>query len=774
MDKKYDHKVHEKKIQDSWDNKKTYAPQNNQGQQYTIDTPPPTVSGSLHIGHIFSYTQTDIIARYKRMNGFSIFYPFGFDDNGLPTERYVEKKRKVSPYKIGRSEFIKVCLEEVELSAQEFTQLWKRMGLSANWDAIYSTISASTRKLSQESFIRLHEKGFIYRKNEPAPYCTSCRTSVAQAELDDAQHDSLFSTIVFKDQEGNNLLIGTTRPELLSSCVAMFYHPDDKRYKHLKNQKAIVPLFEYQIPIYADKRVNPEKGTGLVMCCTFGDSTDIEWYKDFNLNYKQSVGRDGKWGEDTGILAGKKCKEARQIILDTLKNNNLLLEQKPISHVVNVHERCKQEIEYLMLPQWFLNIMSHKKTFIELANQINWHPNFMKARYLDWVNNIGWDWCLSRQRYYGIPFPAWHCQDCNEILLADIETLPIDPQETQYSGSCTTCGSSNIIPDTDVMDTWNTSSLSPYLCHKLYSNVVEGKQVNPLTEPAGTFVPISMRPQAHDIIRTWAFDTIVKVWMHHTTIPWKDIIISGHVLSGDKEKLSKSKEQKALAPIALLEKYPADVIRYWTASGALGQDTAFSETQLKIGQKLITKLWNAFLFLNEHTTTITSVNNLVEVSSPINKWLLHNASNTFDQYKKYFEKNEFSLALGVSEKFFWQTFCDNYLELIKNQLFNPKNYDEQHVQETQATLYHVGLRILQLYAPFVPHVTEVLYQEIYKPNTSTDSLHQTSFANMQQAYMFEQETKIMDHIVDLVVKVRKLKTAKQLSLKTELKNLLLV
>ncbi len=430
MEEKYNHQPQEQQAQSLWDRSEIYSPQHNPGPLYTIDTPPPTVSGTLHIGHIFSYTQTDVIARYKRMNGFSVFYPFGFDDNGLPTERYVEKKREISAHKVGRSEFIKICLEETTQAAQEFTQLWKRMGLSANWNKTYSTISDNTRKISQESFILLYQKGFVYRKNEPAPYCTTCRTSVAQAELDDMEEKSFFNNIVFKDNKGNDLIIGTTRPELLSSCVALFYNPEDERYKHLNNQHAIVPIFGNEVPIYADKRVDIEKGTGLVMCCTFGDSTDIAWYKDFNLPYKSSIGRDGIWLPETGVMAGKKVVEARKIILEELAKENVLLSQQAITHSIHVHERCKKPVEYLMLSQWFLNLMDHKQTFIDLADTITWYPTFMKTRYLDWVTNIKWDWCLSRQRFFGIPFPVWHCQDCQEIIVATPAQLPIDPQET--------------------------------------------------------------------------------------------------------------------------------------------------------------------------------------------------------------------------------------------------------------------------------------------------------------------------------------------------------
>jgi valyl-tRNA synthetase len=417
----------------------------------------------------------------------------------------------------------------------------------------------------------LYKKGFIYRKQEPSLFCTTCRTSVAQAELDDAEISSTFNDVEFITTEGQKLVIATTRPELLPACVAVFYHPDDSRYKNLAGKNAIVPIFNKHVPILADEKVSPEKGSGLVMCCTFGDQTDIAWYKKHKLPFVQVVGNDGKWTEIAGSLAGLNVHDARKKILELLKNENLLLGQKSITHAVNVHERCKQEIEYLAPWQWFINILEHKDALLKQADKINWYPEHMKVRYVDWVKNLSWDWCISRQRFFGIPFPVWHCQDCSEILLADTKLLPIDPQEQGFlNGKCTKCGSSNIVPETDIMDTWNTSSLTP--------------QVNlhwPDKSADELSLPMSMRPQAHDIIRTWAFDTIVKAYYHENQIPWNDIVISGHVLAG-KEKISKSKENSKMSPEALLQAYPADSVRYWAANGNLAQTQHLAKTSLKL------------------------------------------------------------------------------------------------------------------------------------------------------------------------------------------------
>lgn len=762
MEKQYNHSQEEQIQQAFWRNNGIYAFDKTLKPLYSIDTPPPTVSGTLHIGHIFSYTQTDIIARYKRMSGFTIFYPFGFDDNGLPTERYVEKKLGVSGHSMSRSAFIELCLQETIIAEEQFKNLWQKMGLSVDWQYTYATISPLVRKISQESFIRLFNQGFVYRKQEPALYCTSCYTSVAQAELDDHEISSLFNDILFTTTDGEKLIIGTTRPEFLASCVAVLYNPADARHQHLKNKKAIVPFYNYEVPFFADEGVNIEKGTGLVMCCTFGDKKDIEWYKKFNLPYRASIGRDGRWTGITGPLAGLKVQDARKKIIELLQEKGLLAQQKQITHTVNIHERCKKEIEFLEIPQWFINILDYKKEFVTLTDKINWHPAYMKSRYINWVENLGWDWCISRQRFYGIPFPVWHCQDCNKIILAELTKLPVDPQESKPA-ECTVCKSKNLVADTDVMDTWNTSSLTPQICFALFN-----PEENPFSDEVKTFMPMGMRPQAHDIIRTWAFDTIVKAWMHNNDIPWHDIVISGHVLAG-KEKLSKSKDSEAITPVNLLERYPADAIRFWTASGSLGQDISFSESQLKIGQRLITKLWNAFKFCQEHID-----HNLIAKLQPkdlglVNEWLLHETSTCFERYKQYLDMYEFGLALTALEQFFWADFCDNYLELIKNQLFNPKLYKHHEVEATIWTLHHVGLQILQMYAPYVPHVTESIYRHVYQTTVGVPSIHQTRFT--QYNIEFTQNIEFMNYILHIISLVRRLKTEQQLSLKTELATL---
>lgn len=760
MDKIYDHINFELTAQELWEKEQIYNfDQNSKKELFSIDTPPPTVSGSLHTGHIFSYTHTDLIARYKRMLGYNVFYPMGFDDNGLPTERFVEKQNSTKAHLHKRSDFIKMCLAETQNVEKDFEALWKKMGLSIDWTKTYSTIDDRVRKISQYSFIDLYKNNYIYRKEEPSLYCTTCRTTVAQAEMDDADISSNFNDIEF-ETNNQKLTVSTTRPELLPACVALFFNPKDTRYKDLLNKKAKVPVFGHEVPILQDEKVDMQKGTGLVMCCTFGDQTDIYWYKTHKLPFIQAVGFDGTWTEKTGPLQGLKVHEARKKVLELLAQEGKLLAQKKITHNVGVHERCKQEIEYLILKQWFVKILDYKKEFLAQADKIDWKPEYMKARYKDWVENLNWDWCISRQRFYGIPFPVWHCADCGQIILAQEKDLPIDPQETKYSGTCPKCNSKNILGDTDIMDTWNTSSVTPQI------------NTNWPINNTGIKMPMSMRPQAHDIIRTWAFYTIVKAYFHNNNIPWNEIVISGHVLSG-KEKISKSKGNSNVpGPLDLLKNYPADVIRYWSANGKLGTDTAFSENQLKIGFRLITKLWNAFRFFKDHLAGYQKIDSNKLEFDNLSKWILQNFSETVKNYHHYFEQYNYTQALETAEKFFWGIFCDNYLELIKDQIFNPGNYSQKDLDNTKFVLYEVGFGILQLFAPFLPHITENLYgQIVYKHQEKLTSLHITTFDKSRFNYNFINQANLFNKIIDLISEVRKLKTENQLSLKTEIENL---
>jgi valyl-tRNA synthetase len=468
------------------------------------------------------------------MNGFNVFYPMGYDDNGLPTERLVEKRLGISTQEVGRSVFIEKCLQESEAEEADYRNLWQRVGLSVDWRYSYRTIDANSRRISQYSFLELYRQGLAYRQQAPAIWCPECKTSIAQAELNDMPRESKFVNLVFSLASGEKLIIATTRPELLPACVAIFVHPSDERYRHLVGMTARVPYFNQEVPILADAAAEPSKGTGAVMCCTFGDTTDVSWWRNYRLPLIQAIDRNGRMTENSGILAGLSTHEARKAIITHLENRGYLTDHQPTTQSVRVHERCDTPVEYLMISQWFIRVLEFKERFLEAGEQVNWVPDYMAARYRTWVENLNWDWCISRQRYFGIPFPVWYCKSCHGVVLASGEQLPIDPLIDRPNHPCPGCGGEEFQPETDILDTWATSSMSP--------QIVGGWLDEKHPEQYANVFPYSLRPQAHEIIRTWAFYTIVKSSFHYDCLPWKNVLISGWGLAGDGlGKISKSR-----------------------------------------------------------------------------------------------------------------------------------------------------------------------------------------------------------------------------------------
>ncbi len=761
MDKQYPYSEREKQIANFWAEQNVFHfDPEGRAEIFIVDTPPPTVSGKLHIGHVFSYTHADLICRYQKMLGKNVFYPMGFDENGLPTEKFVTKKSEIKIGQISRAKFRKICLEECAIVKKEFETLWRSLGLSIDWSISYSTISKEVMRASQYSFVDLYEKGFIQRKAEPFIYCTTCRTSVAQAELDWQEKSSTFNTLEFTSESGQPLYIATTRPELLPACVAIFFHPADTRYQHLAGTTATVPVFGQQVKLLPDPVVDPEKGTGLVMCCTFGDQADVAWYKQHQLNFIHAIGIDGKMTPACGELAGLKVEEARTKVLELLSQQGLLKDQKKFPTGVNVHERCGKEIEYQIIKQWFIKIVEYKSKFLQLAELIQWQPEHMKSRYIDWVSKLSWDWCISRQRLFGIPIPVWNCTSCDTTVLAKESALPLDPVETSpKSLECPNC-SEKLAPETDVLDTWATSAITPLIIAGWPDHLDE------------RLFPCSMRPQAHDIIRTWAFYTIVKTYYHLGQIPWKKLLISGHVLAG-KEKISKSKENAINSPEQVIKDYSADAVRFWAASAKLGVDTLFDTAKLKNGGRTTTKLWNAFSFLAQHLGKLAAAPERPPQLDELSQWLLHNLSSTQAKYHQHFAKNDYSLALETIERFFWTDLCDNYLEIVKDVLFNPQYYSLNEAKSARFAMFTVGMAVLQMYAPFLPFVTEAIFQELFIASCRVKSLHQTLF-DLKTFYDFPTANHTIELLIRTLVEVRKLKSAMNASLKTEITPLTIV
>ncbi len=746
----------EKKWQDYWEKEGIYKFNKKSDKPiYSIDTPPPYVSAAhLHVGHGMSYSQAEFVARYKRMKGFNVFYPMGFDDNGLPTERFVEKKFNLDKSKISRSEFIKLCLDETKTGAKTYEDLWKSLAISVDWNLKYSTIDPHCTKISQRSFIDLYKKGRLERIDAPTTWCVSCQTSIAQADLDNVDMSSTFNHIAFK-AEGHELIIATTRPELLPACVAVICHPDDKRYKKLIGKEAEVPLFGHKVKIIADEKADPEKGTGIVMCCTFGDKTDIEWWYKHQLPLRALFTKDGKLNELGAKYKGMKIKAARAAIIEDLEASSLMKEKKPISHAVNVHERCGVEVEFLKSKQWNIKVLDKKEELLAIAQKVNWHPKHMKVRFEHWVKNLNWDWGISRQRYYGVPFPVWYCEKCGQVRVAEDKELPVIPTEHNPKEACA-CGSKKWIPEEDVMDTWMTSSVSPEINARW-----KDKDELPI-------LPMSLRPQAHDIIRTWAFYTIVKSYYHRESIPWTNIMISGHGLDPKGQKISKSKGNMIVAE-DVIKKYSADAFRWWAASVTIGEDLPYMEKDVATGQKIVLKLWNsaklAFMHLEQYDGAIP------DELWAADKWIMSKLQRVIERCTEAFDAYEYSKAKQEVELFFMHHFCDNYLEICKGRLYNEDIYGKDAKLAAQYTVYNCLLSVLKLLAPFTPFITEEIYSYQFAKKEKMKSIHLSSWPVADASLISEGAEEAGAVLVDIIAAVRKWKSDNKLSLAAEIEEL---
>lgn len=754
LNKKYNPSDTEKKWQEYWQNNDIYKyDYDSDKETFSIDTPPPTISGSLHIGHIFSYTQAEIIARFQRMQDKEVFYPFGFDDNGLPTERLVEKEQNARAVSMPRSEFIDKCLLTTKKYEEEFKSLWLSMGFSVDWSLQYETINPMVRKISQKAFLDMARVGKAYIKESPVLWCTTCQTSIAQAELESTEKEATFNYIPFM-VDGEELIVATTRPELLYGCVCLFINPEDERYIKYIGKSAVVPLYNYEIPILSDEKVSLEKGTGIVMCATFGDITDVEWYEMHKLPYRKVVGSNDRISDNVPLISGLTVFKAREKIIEILESENLLRKSEVIAHTVSTHERCGKPIEIIPSKQWYIDILSERERYLEAADEINWYPASMKNRYITWVENLKWDWCISRQRYFGIPFPLWYCSKCGKVIFAKEEELPVNPLESKPCSECT-CGSTEFIPETAVFDTWATSSLTPLINSKW----------NTEKDITSKLLPMGMRTQAHEIIRTWAFYTIIRSLFHTGQLPWKDIMICGFVLAKKGEKISKSKNNSASSPKELIQKHSADALRYWAAGAKLGTDTMFSEDELKTSKRFLTKLWNAASFCIMQLQDYNGM--MPKELMPIDAWIMEKVKIIEKTAAEYLNQYEIGLAKHEIDEFFWNDFCDNYLEIVKDRLYKPEIHGKEERISAQYAIYNTLLELLKLYAIYVPFITEEIYQSFYRKFEKSISIHKLQW-NMIAYTNNEDILSFGENIKKLIGEVRRYKSERNLSLKEKI------
>ena len=739
-------------------------------QGFVVDTPPPTVSGSLHVGHVFSYTQADVIARYRRMRGDNVFYPMGWDDNGLPTERRVQnyfnvrcdpaapaepglslapadaKQAKEPPRLVSRPDFIALCERVTAEDERVFEDLFRRIGLSVDWGQKYETIGRRARHLSQLSFVDLFEKGHVYSSDAPTMWDVDFQTAVAQAELEDRVRPGAFHHLEFGVRGSErSFVIATTRPELLAACVGVTAHPDDARYRDLFGREALTPLFRVPVPIFASELADPAKGTGILMVCTFGDQTDLVWWRDHRLALRQLVGRDGRLApvefgsaafpsEDPAAaqafyaeLSGKPVAKARQAIVELLRRPEgsatgrgapLVREPEPIEHSVKFYEKGERPLELVSTRQWFVRLLDKKPQLLAKGAEVQWHPEFMGARFRDWTENLQLDWCVSRQRYFGVPIPVWYPlgadgrPDHARPIVAPRASLPVDPTTDAPPGYA---ASQRGVPggfagEADIFDTWFTSSLTP--------QIGSGWELDP--ERHRRLFPADVRPQSHEIIRTWAFYTIAKAMLHEDAIPWRHAAISGWVLDPDRKKMSKSRGN-VVVPTPLIEAHTADAVRYWAGSARLGTDTAMDEQVFRIGKRLTTKIFNAGKFV------LAQGGEVHPISAELDRAFAAELRALVDRATESFARFQQAQALAETESFFWGSFTDTYLELAKARARDEAPLAAAARGSAVAAL-RLGLSVLlRLFAPFLPYVSEEVWSWCFAAETGSSSIHRAAW-----------------------------------------------
>ncbi|MGW6532280.1 valine--tRNA ligase [Streptomyces venezuelae] len=758
---------------------------------FSIDTPPPTVSGSLHVGHVFSYTHTDTIARYQRMRGKEVFYPMGWDDNGLPTERRVQNHFGVRcdpalPYDpdftppdkpgkhqlpLSRRNFIELCERLTGEDEKAFEDLWRHLGLSVDWSHGYQTIDAEARAASQHAFLESLERGDAYVAQAPTLWDVTFRTAVAQAELEDRERTAAYHELRFRADGGRTVLIETTRPELLPACVALVAHPDDERHQDLFGRTVRTPLFDVEVPVVPHPLAMPGKGTGLAMVCTFGDTTDVTWWRELRLATRPVIGWDGRFLADppAGVesqaalaayarLAGATAHTARERVVAMLRESgDLVGEPRPVTHAVKFFEKGDKPLEIVTTRQWYVRNGGRdaalRDRLLARGTELAWHPPHMRVRYENWVGGLNGDWLISRQRFFGVPVPVWYPLDAagqpdhTRPLVPDRSALPVDPSTDTPPGFEATQRDEphGFTGDPDVMDTWATSSLTPQIAGKWRSD----------PDLFARVFPMDLRPQSHEIIRTWLFATVLRAHTGHDALPWKHAAISGWILDPDRKKMSKTKGN-VVTPGHLLEQYGSDAVRYWAASGRPGTDTAFDTGQMKIGRRLAMKLLNVGKFVLSLGETGAGS----DVTQPLDRALLAALASTVDEATAAFETFDYARALERTEQFFWH-FCDDYVELVKARAYGDHG-DAAATASARSALRTALDALLRLFAPVLPFVTEEVWSWWRQ-----GSVHRAPWPDAAELRRQAGDPAILTTAAQVLAAVRRAKSEAKVSMRTE-------
>ncbi|TLQ01472.1 valine--tRNA ligase [Nesterenkonia salmonea] len=771
-------------------------------QVYSIDTPPPTASGSLHVGHMFSYTQTDVVARFQRMRGKKVFYPLGWDDNGLPTERRVQNYYGVrcdptKPYDpdytppekpaknqrdwdmISRRNFIELCETLTVEDEKIFEDLFTTLGLSVDWRQTYRTIDDHSRTASQRAFLRDVRSGNAYTAEAPTLWDVTFRTAVAQAELEAKERPGAYYRYPFTDESGNEVIIATTRPELLPSCVALVAHPEDERYKHLFGKTVTSPLFGVEVPVKAHTLADPEKGSGIAMICTFGDMTDVTWWRELNLPTRALIGREGRFTGDTPEwitseqgrenyqqLAGKTVHSAKEAVIELLQSGDLLrAEPEKITHAVHFYEKGDKPLEVVTSRQWYIRNggrdADRRDQLVERGRKITWNPSFMRSRYENWVEGLNGDWLISRQRFFGVPIPVWYPlnsdaePDYDHPILPEEEKLPVDPASEPAPGFAESQRGEpgGFMGEPDVLDTWATSSLTPQIAGKWERDPDLFNRV----------FPFDLRPQGHDIIRTWLFSSVVRANSLHDSVPWTNTAISGWILDPDRKKMSKSKGN-VVVPNEPLEQFGADAVRYWAASAKLGADTAYEISQMKIGRRLAIKLLNVSKFAfgmgvtEEHI--VGSGSDDAAITEPLDQALLAKLRVVIQQATDHFDNYDYARALNLTESFFW-AFTDDYVELVKDRAYGAQG--EQAQASVRATLATALDKLLRLFAPVLPFATDEVWRW-----WRSGSVHGVSWPQASDLDAVAGSADVLDAVAEALTSLRRAKAEAKVKQRTEI------
>jgi valyl-tRNA synthetase len=740
----------ERKWQKTWKEWGIYHfDQDSEAPVYSVDNPPRYTSGSLHLGHATGYSLIDFAARYHRQRGFNVMFPLCFDVNGTPVEVKVEKKHGISKMTTPRAEYIRLCSEFANSFITQMTEQFESLGESMDPTVYYQTDAPYYRRITQMTFLRLLEKGIAYKGTYPVNWCPHCITALADAEVEYDKNTTKLNFIRFPLKEGGEIIIATTRPELICTCQTIAVHPKDEKNHHLVGKTAVTPLFHKEVTIIADEKVEPEFGSGIVMICTIGDKTDLEWIFKYNLPMEKGIDEQGRMTELAGKYEGMEVKEARKHIIEDLRHAGLIIRQEPQEQNVGVCWRCHHVIEFLQVEQWFIRIMAFKEQVLRKAEEIRWYPEFMKVRLQDWVNSLQWDWVVSRQRYFATPIPVWECSQCGHVVPAKESDCYVDPTvDAPPLAECPKCGGA-LRGCPDVFDTWMDSSISP-----LY-NTFWGRD----EEKFSRLYPMSMRPQSHDIIRTWAFYTILRELLATGERPWDDIMIHGFIMAPDGTPMHTSLGN-VIDPMPILQSYGADAMRYYASTCALGEDAAFRERDVVHGKKLATKMWNLGKLLEMY---IKGRPERAGLRTP-DLWILSRYSRLVDEVTAYYDSYAFDKVMRAVEEFAWHEFADHYVEMVKHRA---REGDEGALY----ALYTVYLGVLKLMAPIMPHVTEDAYQP-FAPYDGAKSIHRSSWP--EPVLIYGEAERRGELLKEVVAAVRTWKSERKLPLNAELEMLELV